>query len=177
MSDVIEHDDDATPMTDKYGRPIAKGRIRPALLTAIRLIVEEGLTQADAAKRVGYKQESLSSALRKPHVQVVVAGVKRAWLDSRTSRAWVNVAQLADGAVSEDVKLKANRIFLEAAGELGGDDRDASKRAQTLIQIVTDKVNIGQHPLSERLPGVVEAPAYRVIEHDRQTPDESDGSE
>ena len=124
MTDLIEHDDDdGTPQVDKYGRPIAKGRIRPALLTAIRLIVEEGMTQADAARAVGYKAESLTSALRKPHVKAVVAGVKRAWLDSRTSRAWVNVARLADDAVSEDVKLKANRIFLEAAGELGGDER------------------------------------------------------
>ena len=112
-----------------------KGRIRPALATAIRLIVEDGLSQVDAAAAAGMSQVSLSIALKKPHVKALRAAVKRAWLDNQTGKAWLTVARLADSAASEDVRLKAARLFLEAAGELDRQgDRDTGPRS--LVQIV-----------------------------------------
>jgi len=114
---------------------VPKGRIRPALATAIRLIVEDGYTQADAAKSVGMNAVSLSIALKKPHVVALRAAVKRAWLGSETDKAWVTVAHLASTASSEDVRLKAAKVFLEAAGELGGGDARISVPA-SLVQIV-----------------------------------------
>ncbi len=150
-------------LVDKGGDEVRKGRIRPALLTAIRLIVEEGLTQADAAKRVGMKGPSLTIALKKPHVRAALAGVKRAWLDSQTSKAWLTVADLAANAASEDVRLKASRTFLDAAGELTPDAKGHAGPSQ-LIQIITRAVDIGGQPLDQRLPGVIEAPSYKVVD-------------
>ena len=167
----------AEPLVDRAGNVIRRGRVSPALRSAITLIVTDGLTVRQAAERSGYKYESLLIAMRKPHVRAFRDGVKRAWMESRTEKAWLTVADLADNAASEDVRLKAAKTFLDAAGELTPDGGDKAGTARQLIQIVTNSVNLGQHPPSERLPGVIEAPAYRVIPHDRQTPDESDGSE
>ena len=47
-------------MTTRDGQPIRKGRISPALRSAIILIVHEALTVAEAAKRTGYQTESLA---------------------------------------------------------------------------------------------------------------------
>jgi hypothetical protein len=150
-------------MVRRDGSPITNGRIRPALETAIRLIVEQGYTIADAAKSVGYREHSLIQALHKPHVRAFRAGVKRAWLDSQTSKAWLTVADLAANAASEDVRLKASRTFLDAAGELTPDAKGQAGPSQ-LIQIITRAVDIGGQPLDQRLPGVIEAPSYKVID-------------
>lgn len=164
-------------LVNQDGDVIRKGRISPALATVCRLLVEEGITQAEAAKRTGYKAPSLSIALRKPHVKAYLDSVRRAWKENRTSRAWVNVADLADNAASEDVRLKANRTFLEAMGELGGGGEGDGKAPSQLIQIIANHVHTHGHPLSERLPGVVERPPLLDITPHRQTRDESDGSE
>ena len=141
--------------TTETKRPV-KGRIRPALDTAIRLIVEEGRTQADAAKAVGMNQVSLSLALRKPHVIALRAAVKRAWLDSKTDKAWVTLANLADNAASEDVRYKSAKLFLEAAGELdGGRDRgDAGPRS--VVQILINHPQVVGEGMAAGQPGVIE---------------------
>lgn len=155
----------------------AKGRLRPQLIEAVKLIVTAGYTQADAAKAVGYQATSLQLALKKPHVRAYATAVKRAWLESRTSKAWVNVAELADTACSEDVRLKANRIFLEAAGELGGKDDESGSKARTLINIVLGAAPQGGQSINSRLPGVIEAPQYRDISPIRPTRDQLDDDE
>jgi len=144
---------------------------------AITFIVHEGLTVREAAARTDYRYESLAKALLKPHVRAFKDSVKRAWMDSMTERAWLTVANLAENSLSDDVRLKAAKTFLDAAGELTPDGGDKTGTARQLIQIVTQSVNLGQQPPSERLPGVIEAPAYRVIPSDRQTLDESDGQD
>ena len=120
----------ATPKRDQ------KGRIRPALSTAIRLIITEGLTISDAAQRVGMARESLSRALQKPHVRAAKEAVRRAWLENETGKAWLTAAHLASNANSEDVRLKAAKLFLEAAGELGGGGGDPNPGARSLVRIV-----------------------------------------
>ncbi len=167
----------ATELLDRDGGIVRKGRVSPALKAAITLIVHEGLTVREAAGRTGYQYESLAKAMLKPHVRAFRDGVKRAWMESRVEKAWLTVANLADESLSDDVRLKAAKTFLDAAGELTPDGGDKAGTARQLIQIVTQSVNLGQHPPMERLPGVIEAPAYRVIPSDRQTPDESDGLE
>lgn len=144
--------------TDKHGNDVAKGRIRPALRTAINLIVADGLTIAEAAKAVGYKAESLSKALLKPHVRTLRADVKRAWLSSQTERAWLTVANLADKAASEDVRLKAARTILEASGELTPRDGAGAAPPQ-LIQIITRSAAISLDGAGLPKSGVVEQPA------------------
>lgn len=132
-------------------------QIRPRLQEACRLIVTEGLTQAAAAQRAGMSAHSLQVALKKPHVAAFLSHVKRAWLESRTSQAWVNMADLADKACSEDVRYKANRTFLEAAGELGNSRGDGENLAKTLVQIIVNQGrDVTQLP-DGQMRGVIEA--------------------
>lgn len=157
------------PILDVKAKEVAKTarapQIRPLLQQAIRSIVTEGLSVPDAAKRAGMAVHSLQVALRKPHVRAFMTHVKDAWMDSRTSKAWLNIADLADGACSEDVRLKANRTFLEAAGELGFKGKDAESAARTLVQIVVNSTPQQQQPTVDRLPGVIEAQPFQVITH------------
>lgn len=139
-------------------------QIRPRLQEACRSIVTEGLSVPDAAKRAGMAVHSMQVALRKPHVRAFMAHVKDAWHNSRTFKSWLNIAELADGACSEDVRLKANRTFLEAAGELGAHAGKGEQIASTLVQIVINAAqNMGQ--LTDgQLSGVIEAQPWRAIE-------------
>lgn len=148
-----------TPATT--AEPSFKGRIRPALSVAIKAIVHEGLTITDAAKRAGLQRESLSKALIKPHVVAYRSAVKRAWLDNETGKAWVRVAQLCNEATSEDVRLKAAKLILEAAGELERDDRDSGGARRPAVQIV---VNYPPESVTTRagLPGVIELAPINV---------------
>lgn len=134
-------------------------QIRPPVEAAIQLIVTRAVTIAEAAESVGMKGRSLAKALRRGHVADRLACVRREWMESQTSKAWVGVAELADRACSEDVRLKALRTILEAAGELGGGKRDDVARPGVAVQIIT---NVGGDPnkLSVHATGVVEAPPY-----------------
>ncbi len=136
-----------------------KGRIRPALATAVRLIVTEALSIQDAANRVGMQRESLSRALTKPHVQALRAGVKRAWLENETGKAWLQVARLADAAQSEDVRLKASKLILDAAGELTPRDLEGRINRPS-VQIIISSPH-GESP-PQQLPGVIEARVHHV---------------
>lgn len=156
---------DPHPIIDVKAKDVvSKARapqIRPRLQEAVKLIVTEGLSQSDAAKRSGMTAHSLQVALKKPHVRAFMASVKDAWLDSRTSKAWLNIAELADSACSEDVRLKANRVFLEAAGELGGKDK-GEQMARTLVQIlVAGGQTVTQLPHGQ-MSGVIEAEAFQL---------------
>ena len=138
-------------------------QIRPRLQEACRAIVSEGLSIKDAALRSGMTHDSLMIALRKPHVRAFLAHVKAAWMDSRTSKAWLNIADLADSACSEDVRLKANRVFLEAAGELGGNANDGANLAKTLVQIIVNQGRDTTQLPASQMRGVIEAPAWRPV--------------
>ncbi len=159
---------DAHPIIDEKAKAavaIARApQIRPRLQEACTLIVTEGLSQQDAARRAGMTPHSLNVAMKKPHVRAFLSSVKHAWLESRTSKAWLNVAQLADSACSEDVRLKANRVFLEAAGELGAKGTDPNATARTLVQIVVNAAQGMGHLPASQMPGVIEAPAYQPLQ-------------
>lgn len=171
MTDVVADLPEIVIEPDKP-RAGRKLQIRPRLRHAIDLIVKKGLNQSEAAKTAGMQPHSLSLALARPHVKSYLDSVKRAHLEGATLVAWHTVVDLARNANSEDVRHKAARTILERAGELGGDSDDGRKIQQQLIQIVTQSVNIGQQPPTEQLPAIVEAPPYRVIEHD---PSDSEG--
>lgn len=147
-------------MTDRSGAIVRKGRVSPALRTAITLIVHEGLTINEAAKRTGYQGESLAKALIKPHVRAFKSDVKRAWQASKTERAWLTVADLAERGNSEDVRLKAAKVFIDA-------DEAARaampEQARQLVQIIAQNVNVGGQLPSGQVSGVIEAEAYQPI--------------
>lgn len=157
---------DNHPVIEQKAKAVLANRrapqVRPALQEAIRLIVTEGLSKTDAAKRAGMTLHGLLAALKKPHVKAFAASVKDAWMDSRTSKAWLNVAELADGAMSEDVRLKANRVFLEAAGELGGDRGKGEQVARTLVQILVNSPQATAQLPHGQMSGVIEAPAFQL---------------
>lgn len=102
------------------------------------------------------RPESLSKALHKPHVKAFKAAVKRAWLASETDKAWLVVTGLAQNAASEDVKLKAAKVLLDAAGELTPGDK-AGVGPRTLVQIVVQHPTESGQPTLRQLPGVIEA--------------------
>lgn len=150
-------------MTDELQQPKTRKRhIRPALRDALSLIVTEGRSITEAAQTVGMARETLSKALKKPHVIEAKADLVRAWRASRTEKAVLTVADLAVNATSEDVRLKASRTWLELVGELGPNRRDDAPRAAQLVQIVigSDRdrpditVTAGEHG------GVYELPPY-----------------
>ncbi|WP_374387120.1 hypothetical protein [Brevundimonas sp.] len=149
-----------TELTDRDGEVVRKGRISPALRTAITLIIHEGLTVREAAIRAGYQYESLQKALLKPHVRAFRADVKRAWLDSQTERAWIVAAQLQMQSASDDVRLKAAKVFIEA-------DKEASSKmpaeVRQTVQIVTNNVNMGVQPTHNQLSGVIEAEPFHPL--------------
>ena len=145
------------------GEQVRKGRISPALRTAIVLIIHEGLTVADAAKRTGYATESLSKALIKPHVKAYRSSVKRAWLASETEQAWLTMTSLARSAASEDARFKAAKYLIDvdllAQGAM-------PEQTRQLVQIITQNVNMTGHLPASQLSGVIEAPAYTPLQPD-----------
>lgn len=162
----------------KDGSEIRRGRISPALRTAVELIVRDGLTQRQAAERVGYQEHSIQRALQKPHVRALMSDVKRAELESRTLKAWTRVEGLAEGAASEKVRLEANRTILQGAGELVPEPVTPPQTAP-LIQFIRSETHYhgDQHappPIPERMPGV-----FQLSEDDyevrRSLPDWGEG--
>ncbi|GAA0768763.1 hypothetical protein [Brevundimonas olei] len=146
-------------MVDKDGEPVVKGRIRPALDTAIRLIEENGYTIADAAKSVGYRTHSLVQALHKPHVRAHRASVKRAWREAESSKAWVTMAKLASGAASEDVQFKSAKFLIEMDEAAAG--RMPAETHQT-IQIIARNVNLPANLGNNQMSGVIEAEPFQL---------------
>lgn len=136
-----------------------KGQIRDTLAAAIDAMVTCGCSTYEAAELAGMSHRGLTLALAKPHVKAYVAGVKRAWLDNATGVAWRTVSKLMTEGRSEDVRLKAARTVLEAAGELGGPGGTPSDKAQTVINIVMSK---GASADATPASGIIEAP-YRDV--------------
>ncbi|QTC90435.1 hypothetical protein [Brevundimonas goettingensis] len=93
-------------------------QIRPPVEAAIQQIVTRGASIADAAHSVGMAKKSLAIALRKPWIVDRIADVRREWFASKTFEAWVGMAELASSAISEDVRHKSLKVFIERAGEL-----------------------------------------------------------
>lgn len=134
-------------------------QIRPPVETAIQLIVTRAVTIAEAAESVGMQAPSLAKALRRPHVSERVTRVRREWMESQTSKAWLTVADLAAGAASEDVRLKSCRTILEAAGELGPNRRDDTPRAIAGVQIILAG---GERTITVNDKGVMEADPFAL---------------
>ncbi len=151
-----------TEMVQKDGEPVVRGRIRPALDAAIRLLEEEGYTIADAAQAVGYKTHSLTQALRKPHVRAHRAHVKRAWREGETAAAWITMTKLARKAMSEDVQFKSAKFLIEQ------DEASRTRmpeQARQAVQIIAQHLHFNEQPLPQRTPGVFEALPMQAIEH------------
>jgi hypothetical protein len=147
-------------MVDIDGGPIPKGRVSKRLMLAIRKIEEEGMSITAAAEASGYQPHSLMQALKKPHVRTVRADVKRAWRESEAPKAWNRIVKLAKDGQSEKVRLEADKTILNALGEL--ETEGPGSAPSTLIQLIRNETHVhASHPLTQRLPGVVEAQDYQ----------------
>lgn len=134
--------------------------IRPALRAALTLLVHEGLTITAAAQRAGLQRESLSKALKRPHVQAALTDLRRAWSSNETAKAWLVVARLAQSACSEDVQLKAAKVLLEAAGELTPRDQ-GTRPSGVMVQIVVGDVERRDVRITDGASnGVIEAEPF-----------------
>lgn len=142
-------------------KPPRARQIRPPVEAAIQLIVSRAVTIAEAAQAVGMQGPSLTKALRRPHVSDRLTHVKREWMANQTQKAWVGVAELSTGAASEDVRLKALRTILEAAGELGGRRNDDVPRPGVAVQIITGPADATRVSVTN---GVIEAVPYSGTE-------------
>jgi hypothetical protein len=140
---------------------VRKPQVRPALARAIELIVHTAATISQAAEATGLRRESLSKALKKPHVQAFVSSVKRARLESQTFAAYGTVFDLATGAASEDVRLKASRLVLELAGELGPRADGTARAPIAAIQIVLG-AGSDRREIFVNDRGVTEIPAFQL---------------
>lgn len=107
------------------------------------------------------RAESLRLALKRPHIQEELTRIKQAWLSNETGKAWLTVADLANGACSEDVRLKAARTILEAAGELGSKDK-GDQTARTLVQILVGPSSEKREMIVSDRGGVIEMPAFQL---------------
>lgn len=96
---------------DKTDQSEPKGRIRPQLKEAIRLMVEEGQTILQAAESIGYQANSLIVALKKPHVAAYKTGISRAFVDCEKERSFQKLVWLRDNASSERVSLDAAKTI------------------------------------------------------------------
>ena len=155
----MSDDANSPELVNRDGETIRKGRISPALRTAIVLIVTEGLTVADAAIRTGYKPHSLTQALKKPHVKAFRASVKSAHLRSETDAAYAELCKMARFASSEDVRLKAIKVLIDI-------DQQANaampERAHQTIQIIAQNVNLPTNLGNNQMSGVIEAQPFQL---------------
>lgn len=99
-------------------------RMRPALAQAVTLIVEQGTTQREAAKRVGMDESALGRALRRPpiaaYVETAIAqqAIGAEALKARAKVLALNRAiDLMHNAASEAVQARMVELF---AGEAKG---------------------------------------------------------
>lgn len=95
---------------------LPKGRITPMLEAAIRVMVYEGASVAEAAEKAGYQRKSLENALRKPHVKAYKTEVWRAFKDSEAEKSFIVTCELRDKAKSENVRLQAAKAIMDQDG-------------------------------------------------------------
>lgn len=82
-------------------------RISPQIRRAIGRMVWEGLTPADAADRENIKLDTLTKALKRPHVIELLKSEASELAAGATARAFRQQLHLAEHAQSEQVRQKA----------------------------------------------------------------------
>jgi lambda repressor-like predicted transcriptional regulator len=115
---------------------LRKGRIAPRLKQAVEMIVHNGVSIATAAKATGYNVNSLSTALRKSHVQEFKRDIIAAFMENATELARYTLVDVARNSKSDDCRVKAARTLLEIAGELGGNRDDAPRFGDVVINVL-----------------------------------------
>src|SRR5262249_29184470 len=109
------HSGMSTALTQSEQKPAKEPRISKRLQQAVTLIGSKGITQREAANRVGMSEWHLSRELKKPHVRVFMERAARQSIALGVLRASNRVMELVD-AGSEHVSLDASKHVLGIAG-------------------------------------------------------------
>jgi hypothetical protein len=106
----------AEPSAVQTAPPLQKKeRISKRMREVLTLLATKGMTQRDAANKVGMSETYLSGALRKPEIQAFIARKVRETIALGTLRASARVLELVDAA-SEHVSLDASKHVLAIEG-------------------------------------------------------------
>jgi predicted XRE-type DNA-binding protein len=95
--------------------PVKEGRISKRLQQVLVLLATRGMTQRDAANKVGMSESHLSHELKKPHIQVFIARKIRETVALGALRASTRLVELID-AGSEHVSADITKHTLAIAG-------------------------------------------------------------
>lgn len=123
----------------------------------LTLLATKGMTQREAAKQGGMTEAYLSTALRKPQIQVFIARVARQNIQLGMLRASKRVIELVD-AESEHVSLDASKHVLAIEGIKPRADAQVSVNIDIKAGYVID--------LTDSAKPVIDAQSTRISERD-----------
>jgi hypothetical protein len=95
--------------------PAKEPRISKRMQKVLTLLATKGITQREAAKQGGMTEAYLSTALRKPQIQMFIARKMRETIAVGTLRASTRLVELVD-AGSEHVSADVSKHMLAIAG-------------------------------------------------------------
>jgi hypothetical protein len=149
MSDIATIEPSAAPIAPKQREPRPPSRRMQKVLTAL---ATKGMTQREAAKQAGMSETYLSSALRKPEIQVFIARKMRQTIAIGALRASSRLVELIDGA-SEHVSLDASKHALAIEGIKPTHDAQVSVNIDIKAGYVIDL----RDELRDVTPGAIDA--------------------
>jgi hypothetical protein len=135
----------------------AERRISSRMQKVLTLLATKGMTQREAAKQGGMTEAYLSTALRKPQIQVFIARVARQNIQLGMLRASKRVIELVD-AESEHVSLDASKHVLAIEGIKPRADAQVSVNIDIKAGYVID--------LTDSAKPVIDAQSTRISERD-----------
>jgi hypothetical protein len=134
---------------------IRQTRIAPRLHQALELIVNEGLSLKDAAERVGYTQNALAIALRKPHVIARKRDILQCFMQSGADLCRNSLLEIVKTSKSDGARIEAIKTFLTLTGDLGGDKATTNNLNGDVI------INYLPAPSRDDLPTITIQPVTR----------------
>jgi lambda repressor-like predicted transcriptional regulator len=107
--------DNRPPSVPDEPKPVKEPRISKRMRKVLTALATKGMTQREAAKQAGMSETYLSTALRKPEIQMFVARAIRQNVAIGALRASSRIVDLID-AGSEHVSLDASKHILAIEG-------------------------------------------------------------
>lgn len=106
------------------GLPEAKlpqTRIAPRLDQAIQMLVHTGCSIREAAESTGYNTNSLTTALKRPHVIARKRDIIAAFMQNGQDLCRKTLLDIVKSSKSDGARIEAIKTFLTLTGDLGGD--------------------------------------------------------
>lgn len=103
-------------MAEHVSHRVPKPRISKRVREAVRYLVDEARSRAESAKLAGVTDDWFYRQLRRPEVRALKREREEVLRSGERARSFRRVADLADHAQSEHVKLGANELLLGIDG-------------------------------------------------------------